>query len=84
MNAPNAPRGVAIGSDGYIVVAGYATHNGLARPALVRFTPTGQRDSAFGTNGALTTDYSPQAAEVNGLALDGNDRPVVAGRVFTP
>jgi uncharacterized delta-60 repeat protein len=62
-------RGAAlqlIGANQYFVLGGTAS-NGFA---LVRLTPSGSIDTAFGTGGITTTSYCASAA-IFGLAIDG-------------
>jgi uncharacterized delta-60 repeat protein len=71
--------------DGRIVVAGY-TYAGFpfreTRFALARYRPDGSLDPSFGVGGVVLTAFRQDAAGATGLALQGNDRLVVAGTVY--
>jgi uncharacterized delta-60 repeat protein len=73
----DAANSVAIQPDGAIVVAGMAND----QPALVRYTPTGQLDSTFGTGGIKLGGLGV-TAEVRGVALTPGGEIEVAGTVF--
>ncbi len=68
--------GVAVTADGSVVVAG-ATSVG-ANAVVLRLTPSGDPDPAFGPGGVRVVDFGgPDAA--NAVAIDGDGRIVVAG-----
>jgi uncharacterized delta-60 repeat protein len=67
--------GVAIQSDGKIVVAGVATIDF----ALVRYNPDGSLDTRFGTGGKVTTDFSGDSDHAHGVAIQPDGKIVVAG-----
>jgi uncharacterized delta-60 repeat protein len=72
---------VAIQADGKIIVAGYSTTSGYSQDfALARFTTTGELDSAFGTNGKVTTDIGTNQTDVGyAVALQTDGKIIVAG-----
>ncbi|HXS80474.1 MAG TPA: putative Ig domain-containing protein [Gammaproteobacteria bacterium] len=81
-----AGQGVAIQSDGRIVVAGYApTPSGGTDIALVRYNIDGSLDATFGTGGVVTTAVSADLGvdRAFGVALQSDGRIVVAGGVVT-
>lgn len=73
-----AAVGVAIDSNGRIVVAGGA----VGRFAVVRYTPVGNLDPSFSGDGIQTTDVSPPGGEyfhASSVAIDDLGRIVVGG-----
>ena len=72
--------GLAIQSDGRIVVAGVAVN---ARTdgdfALVRYRADGSLDPSFGAGGRVTTDFAGGYDEADGLSIQGDGRIVVSG-----
>lgn len=80
--------GVAIQSDGKIVVAGTSsinTTNGYHELAVIRLSTTGTLDSSFSGDGRATfsTDpVGPTGADGNAVALQSDGKIVVAGRGF--
>ena len=75
---PTDATGIALQSDGRIVVLGRATSagNGIV---LVGLTPTGDLDDSFGTGGRVEF-YSPGVSLFpSALVVDSTDRLVVAG-----
>ncbi|MDW7773785.1 MAG: delta-60 repeat domain-containing protein [Desulfobulbaceae bacterium] len=70
---------LAVQDDGYIVAAGYSMADGSRDFALVRYTPAGQRDSSFGLDGIVVTEYATLDDEITAMAIDENGRIVVAG-----
>lgn len=80
---PTEARDVAIDSAGRIVAAGYTG----GEVALLRLQPDGTPDSAFGGDGIVTADPSPEPGEAGGgayaMALQPDGRIVVGGDVGT-
>jgi uncharacterized delta-60 repeat protein len=71
--------GVALQSDGKIVVAGYS-HNGSNRDfALVRYLSSGALDTTFGADGKVTTAMGSGDDVGYGVALQSDGKIVVAG-----
>ena len=69
------PRGVAVKSDGKIVVAGNA---GLQHWAVTQYHPDGTADASFGTGGVVLINRGNQS-RINALAIDDGDRIVLGG-----
>jgi uncharacterized delta-60 repeat protein len=72
-------------SDGRIVAVGGATtgSGGMGEWLVVRFTPTGQLDTTFGTGGVkapVVTPVNNSLSTANAVALTPDGRIVVAGR----
>jgi len=81
-----AGQGVAIQTDGRIVVAGYGpTAAGGTDIALVRYNTDGSLDATFGTGGVVTTAVSAGTGvdRAFGVALQTDGRIVVAAGVVT-
>lgn len=76
----DAAKGVAIASDGSILVGGESIHpeNGY-RFAVARLDANGQPDTDFGDSGKQTIDISPVYSEATSLALQANGSIVVGG-----
>jgi uncharacterized delta-60 repeat protein len=82
-------RAVAVQPDGKIVVAGFAVDGradanaGHGDFAIARYNPDGTPDQAFGSQGKLAFDFTGLVGagddQVNALAIDGQNRIVVAG-----
>ena len=72
-------RGIAVQSDGKIVVAGVATLAGNSDFALARLNSNGSLDTSFDTDGKVTTAIGAGSDEANGLAIQADGRIVLAG-----
>jgi uncharacterized delta-60 repeat protein len=70
-------EGVAIQSNGKIVAVGRAAGGG--RFALARYRPSGTRDTAFGGDGRVTTNFTGGGDRAFGVAIRAG-RIVAAGR----
>jgi hypothetical protein len=84
-NDPNPPSGtldfpseVELDSLGRAVVSGTRRGGDTFRPALTRFTPTGDIDSTFGAGGYVTLPAGTGLGRYGrSLEIDDHDRPVV-------
>jgi uncharacterized delta-60 repeat protein len=81
---------IAAQPSGDIVTVGTASASGLTAFALARYTPAGQLDTTFGTNGTVITTfgggiYAPSLS-ANGLTIQSDGKIVVVGSysVFVP
>jgi uncharacterized delta-60 repeat protein len=76
----DSPRAVAVQPDGKLVFTGYTGDAaGVVSPVIIRTTPDGKVDSAFGQNGVATATVLPGGvAESYAVALQG-DKFVMAG-----
>jgi len=81
----NEGWGMALASDGKIVVAGWAY---IALPygfdkdfAVARYDSFGVLDNAFGTNGIVTTDYDTTAEEAHDVKIESAGKIIVAGEI---
>jgi phospholipase C len=71
---------VSLQGDGKIVTAGVTeTAPGEYVFALARYSPDGNLDATFGTDGTVTTAFGTIAAEAFGVALQGDGKIVAAG-----
>ena len=83
----NEAHGVAIQSDGKIVVVGFAvvglTPKNLSNFdfALARYNSNGTLDASFGTGGKVTTDFNGVADRAFAVAIQTDGKIVVAGDV---
>ncbi len=75
---------------GDIVTVGTASASGLTAFALARYTPAGQLDTTFGTNGTVITTFgggiNSPSISANGLMVQSDGKIVVVGSysVFVP
>jgi uncharacterized delta-60 repeat protein len=74
-------RGMAIQSDGKIVLAGAETVQGTVRFALARYHANGTPDNTFDGDGKLTTAVSPASNLGNAIAIQSDGKIVVAGQI---
>ena len=71
---------VAVQPDGKVVVAGFATRNGIDGDfALVRYRSDGTPDPDFGDHGIVTTDLGTRADDARALVIQPDGSIVVAG-----
>ena len=71
-------RGVALQTDGKIVVAGAAWGNGSGRFAAARYLPSGAPDHTFSQDGTLITSF-PGDADAADVAVQSDGKIVLAG-----
>jgi len=75
-------NGVALESDGKIVVAGLTRHNDSFTTgdfALARYNPDGSLDQTFGSGGKQATDFFGNLDSASGLVIQPDGRVVLAG-----
>ncbi|MFI1917365.1 delta-60 repeat domain-containing protein [Nocardia sp. NPDC020380] len=71
---------IAVQSDGKLVLAGSTRDANQGDDfAVVRYTPDGQLDSAFGTGGKVTTDFGGKDDSAVATVLQEDGKIVVAG-----
>ncbi|MBI5778897.1 MAG: hypothetical protein HZA49_05520 [Planctomycetes bacterium] len=73
---------VAVQTDGKIVVAGYVSNGANNDFALARYTITGTLDTAFDTDGIVTTTIGSSNDYAYALALQADGKMVVAGNAW--
>ena len=75
-------NGLAIDSRNRVLVAGFAG-TGISNAAVIRLTPSGGLDSSFGQGDGIRLDTFGMGPSnsFEKIAVDGADRPVLAGRV---
>ena len=77
----DAPRDIALDSQGRVVVAGHTSVDPSRRGgnfAVARLTPSGELDTTFDSDGLATVDFGQRDAAY-GVAVRGDDRIVLAG-----
>ncbi len=75
-----AAGGVAIQSDGKVVMSGYASLSGEARVVVARLNADGSLDSSFGTSGIVTTDVNAGENDLGQrVAIQSDGKIVVVG-----
>src|SRR5439155_10480917 len=70
---------VAVQADGKILVGGKTAQAGGAGFAVVRLTPEGTLDSAFGTSGLVETRVATSTHVLSALAVQADGRIVGTG-----
>jgi uncharacterized delta-60 repeat protein len=77
-------RSLTIDNQGRIIVAGRTTEGGPNfNFALARYTPSGDLDPAFGTDGTVFTDFGEDRHEHGeAVAIDASGRIIVAGTTY--
>jgi serralysin len=73
------PDAVAIDSKGRIVVAGSTCHSSPCVIAIARYKPNGTLDESFRGDGTARTHFAG-LDQINAMAIDAQNRIVVAGR----
>ena len=76
--------GVAIQSDGKIVVVGKARSSGNDNFALVRYTADGAIDPTFGAQGKISADFNGGTDEAHGVVIQPDGKIVVVGQTTLP
>jgi uncharacterized delta-60 repeat protein len=83
-----APADLTVDSQGRVLVAGTArsVNQTIYRPYVVRLLPDGSRDPSFGSDGevddlGLTAIAGDGGVEVDSIAVDAQDRPLLGGSV---
>lgn len=80
----DSASGVAIQSDGKILVAGSRNDaSDVAGFTVVRYNADGSMDTSFGTDGAVVVDFGGLPANARKLAIQGDGKIIVAGRTET-
>jgi uncharacterized delta-60 repeat protein len=72
-------RDVAIQPDGRIVIAGRSGDDSRIRFAIARVTGAGALDMTFSGDGLRTVNVAPFSSQSEAVAIDGDNRLVVAG-----
>ena len=76
-------HGLAVQSDGKIIVAGYTNNGGGDYDfALVRYNSSGSLSTSFNGDGKLTTEFFGYDDHANSVVLQSDDKIVVAGYSF--
>jgi uncharacterized delta-60 repeat protein len=75
--------GVAVQSDGKVVVAATAGGSLYTQFAAVRFTTAGGLDSGFGNGGTATSSVG-SSDSASAIAIQGDGKIVLAGSAFVP
>jgi uncharacterized delta-60 repeat protein len=71
--------GVAVQTNGRIVVAGIHGIGANATFALVRYTPDGNLDPSFSGNGKVKTNFTPSIDFANDVSIQADGKIVAAG-----
>jgi uncharacterized delta-60 repeat protein len=80
----NYAQGMAIQSDGKIVVAGFTTDYSSSYFSLARYNTDGSLDAGFGSGGEVTTDFGfHQYDRAHAVALQTDGKIVVVGTAYS-
>ena len=74
---------VALQSNGKIVIAGYTLNGSYNDFAVARFNTNGSPDNTFDNDGMLTTDFTSSDDYAGSVAIQSDNKIVVAGYVYT-
>lgn len=75
-------RGIALQSDGGIIVAVQTNRAKGWRYTIVRYLSDGSVDASFGDGGSVTIGFGWRVAEVSDVAVQSDDRIVVVGTLY--
>jgi uncharacterized delta-60 repeat protein len=81
-NSDDNGRGVVVDSQGRVVVAGESWNGSDDDFAVARYTSAGVLDTSFSTDGKLTTAIGSSNDIGRSVAVDSDDRVVVAGSSY--
>lgn len=76
--------GVAVQSDGNLIVAGRSSSTGGGDIALLSYSSNGTLDGTFGSGGIVTTDIAGSTDEATGLVIQPDGKIVVGGGGVQP
>lgn len=82
-NTPEVVNGLAVQSDGRIVVAGYRLLNQYFDFALARYNSDGTLDGSFGSGGKVTTDLSGVDDLGRAVVINSDGKIIVVGESNT-
>jgi uncharacterized delta-60 repeat protein len=75
---------MALQPDGKLLVGGAVVNGPDANFAIVRYNPNGALDPAFGSNGIVQTNFSPDnTARINSLLLQPNGKILAGGTIHS-
>jgi uncharacterized delta-60 repeat protein len=74
-------RGMALQSDGRIVLAGETHINNLGDFALARLNTDGSLDTTFGVGGKVVTDLGTSYEYANAVAVQADGKIIAAGKI---
>ncbi len=80
--AGNNANTVEVQNDGRIIAAGDCYNGNIHCFALVRYNPSGSRDSTFGTNGIVITSVGGSDDAVKSIAVQSDGKIVAVGYTF--
>lgn len=75
-------EGIALQTDGKIVVVGPTDNSANRDFAIIRYNPDGSLDETFGPGGFVTTTFGPGEDNPAGVAIQTDGKIVVGGRSF--
>jgi uncharacterized delta-60 repeat protein len=75
-------RGIAVQSDGKIVVAGYTTNGVIEDFVVLRYNSNGTLDNTFDGDGIVTTDFGYNSEEPYNIGIQSDGKIVVVGYIY--
>jgi uncharacterized delta-60 repeat protein len=82
-NRNDKGRGIAIQSDGKLLVTARSTGGGTSIAMMLRYTGTGTLDDTFGTNGVVTYESDQGNAGFRDVVIQGDGEIVTSGYIKT-
>lgn len=83
VDGSNYSDNMLIQADGKVIIVGHTILDGEYNLAMVRFETNGDLDSTFGTDGMVNTDFEGGEDYGKGVALQPDNKIVLAGETFT-
>ena len=76
-------NGVAVQSNGKIIVEGNALISGAHKIVVVRYTDTGSVDTTFGTSGKFVGQFAGTSSFAEGVAIGPSDSILLGGEAYS-
>src|SRR5690554_6731733 len=83
VDGSNYAGDILLQSDGKVVIAGYTVLETVYDLAMARFDVDGNLDDTFGIGGMVNTDYNGGEDYGSAMALQPDDKIILAGNTFT-
>ena len=83
VDGSNYAGDILLQSDGKVVIAGYTVLETVYDLAMARFDVDGNLDDTFGVGGMVNTDYNGGEDYGSAIALQPDDKIILAGNTFT-
>jgi uncharacterized delta-60 repeat protein len=84
-NSSDNAKGIAVQSDGKILVAGFSNASGSTGFALVRYNSNGSMDTGFGSSGKVLTDFGAGSwSPAYAMAMQSDGKILLTGVSYAP